>query len=243
MRLAAALAAAAALAGCGGDGDRLVVSAASSLKSAFTAYADDFDADVALQFAGSDELAAQIERGVRPDVFAAANATLPQQLYERGLVERPRVFAGNRLVLAVPAGETAIDALGDLRAPGTTLAIGVEGVPVGDYTRAVLEGLDGELRRAILANVRSEEPDVAGVVGKLTQGAVDAGFVYTSDVRAAGGRLRAVELPPPLDPDVAYAAAVLEDAPHPEAAARFVDGLVSGAGQDALQAAGFEPPR
>jgi molybdate transport system substrate-binding protein len=145
-------------------------------------------------------------------------------------------------VLAVPAGETAIDALGDLRAPGTTLAIGAEGVPAGDYTRKVLEGLDGELRGAILANVRSEEPDVAGVVGKLTQGAVDAGFVYTSDVRAADGRLRAVELPPPLDPEVAYSAAVVEDAPHPEAAARFVDGLVGGAGQDALQAAGFEPP-
>ena len=35
---------------------------------------------------------------------------------------------------------------------------------------------------AILANVRSEEPDVAGIIGKLTQGAVDAGFVYVTDV-------------------------------------------------------------
>ena len=28
-----------------------------------------------------------------------------------------------------------------------------------------------------------------GVVGKLTQGAADAGFVYASDVKAAGGEL------------------------------------------------------
>jgi len=245
VRLAAALVAAGLLAGCGGGGgDRLVVSAASSLKDPFTDYARDFDTDVALQFAGSDELAAQIERGVRPDVFAAANAKLPQQLFDRGLLERPRVFAGNRLVLAVPAGATAIDAIGDLRHPGVTIAIGAEGVPVGDYTRSVLARLDAPLRRAIYANVRSEEPDVAGVVGKLTQGAVDAGFVYASDVRAGEGRLSAVELPPPLEPSVAYAAAVVKGAKSPGAARRFVDGLVDGKGRDALLAAGFEaPPR
>ena len=43
-------------------------------------------------------------------------------------------------------------------------------------------------------NVRSEEPDVRGVVGKLTQEAADAGFVYKSDVEAAKGRLDAIEL-------------------------------------------------
>ena len=49
-------------------------------------------------------------------------------------------------------------------------------------------------RRAILANVRSSEPDVKGVVGKLVQGAADAGFVYRSDVEASGGELEAIEL-------------------------------------------------
>ncbi|HYY22991.1 MAG TPA: substrate-binding domain-containing protein, partial [Thermoleophilaceae bacterium] len=61
---------------------------------------------------------------------------------------------------------------------------------------------------AILANVRSNEPDVAGIVGKLTQGAVDAGFVYASDVRGAGGKLDAIALPESLQPSVAYGAAV-----------------------------------
>ena len=36
---------------------------------------------------------------------------------------------------------------------------------------------------------------MAGVVGKLSQGAVDAGFVYITDVKAAGGKLTAIELP------------------------------------------------
>ena len=42
-----------------------------------------------------------------------------------------------------------------------------------------------------MANVRSEEPDVKGVVGKLTQGAADAGFVYLTDVTEGDHRRRA----------------------------------------------------
>ena len=46
--------------------------------------------------------------------------------------------------------------------------------------------------------MRSNEPDVKGIVGKLTQGAVDAGFVYVTDVNAAGDALTAIELPAEL---------------------------------------------
>src|SRR6476469_11090818 len=76
------------------------VSAASSLKTALTAYGGDFSNAVArFSFAGSDELAAQIEQGVKPDVFASANTKLPDALFDQDLVEKPTVFAGNRLVL------------------------------------------------------------------------------------------------------------------------------------------------
>jgi molybdate transport system substrate-binding protein len=229
--------------GAGAERPRLVVSAATSLKAAFTAYAREFpDADVRLSFAGSDELAAQIEQGVRPDVFAAANTTLPERLHADGLVDRPRVFAGNRLVLATPAGDERIRGLEDLAEPGTTLAVGAEGVPVGTYTRKVLDRLPRARREAVLDNVRSEEPDVGGIVGKLTQGAVDAGFVYISDVRAADGALRAVELPARLQPAVAYGVAVVRGARNPGGARAFVDGLLAGDGREALEAAGFDPP-
>ena len=126
-------------------------------------------------FAGSDELAAQIRQGVKPDVFASANTKLPDQLYAEGLVEKPVVFASNELVLAVPS-DSAVRGLDDLTKPGTTIAMGSESVPVGSYTRKVLDGLPAGEKTAILANVRSNEPDVGGVVGKVTQGAVDAGL-------------------------------------------------------------------
>jgi molybdate transport system substrate-binding protein len=237
-------------AGCGSSGSsgsgskpRLTVSAAASLKTAFTAYGKQFQAaDSKFSFAGSDELAAQIQKGVRPDVFAAANTKLPDALYTKGLVEKPVVFAANQLVLAVPASGAKVASLADLGKPGVTIAMGSESVPVGAYTRKVLDGLPAGEKRAILANVRSNEPDVAGVVGKIAQGAVDAGFVYVTDVQAAGGKLKPIDLPADLKPQVSYGVAVVKGAKHPQQAQQFVDGLLDGAGKQALDRAGFLPP-
>jgi molybdate transport system substrate-binding protein len=237
-----------ALAACGGDDagggkPALTVSAAASLKTAFTEYGRQFpDASARFSFAGSDELAAQIEKGVKPDVFAAANTKLPDALHAKGLVEKPTVFAGNRLVLAVPADAAQVGSLEDLERGGVKLAIGSQDVPVGAYTRTILAKLPAAQRRAILGNVRSEEPDVGGITGKLTQGAVDAGFLYASDVRATDDRLKAIELPEALQPPVAYGVAVVKGAKHPAEAKAFIAGLLDGAGADALRGAGFEPP-
>ena len=239
-RALALLIALAAVAGCGGgdDGGKLNVSAASSLKQALP----DYRSDASYSFAGSDELAAQIRAGARPDVFAAANTKLPDALFAAGLVEKPVVFAGNRLVLAVPEGATKVKSIADLERPGVTIAAGAPSVPVGSYTRDVLSRLPPAQAKKILANVKSNEPDVAGVVGKLTQGAVDAGFVYVTDVRATDGMLRAIELPASLQPQVAYAAAVVTGTKHQDEAAKFVSGLLTGDGRAALAKAGFEPP-
>ena len=233
------------LAGCGSSADdRLLVSAATSLKSTFTNYGAQFDdAEAQFSFAGSDELAAQIRSGAKPDVFAAANTKLPDQLFAKGLVERPQVFAANRLVLAVPAGDAKVGALDDLKKPGVVIAIGAPGVPIGAYTRKVLDRLDASKRTAILANVRSEEPDVGGISAKLGQGAADAGFLYFTDVKATNGRLKAIELDAALQPGVDYAVAIVKDAPHRAAAVAFIDGLLEGAGAAALMDGGFAGAR
>jgi molybdate transport system substrate-binding protein len=234
-----------ALTGCGGGNGKpeLTVSAASSLTAALTRYGDDFAAaDARFSFAGSDVLAAQIRQGARPDVFASANTTYPDDLNGRGLVAKPVVFAANRLVAAVPAASGQIHSVNDLARPGVSLAIGSPSVPVGIYTRQVLSGLGESESSAILDNVGSNEPDVAGIVGKLTQRAVDAGFVYVTDVDATKGQLKAIELPARLQPSVAYAAAVVNGTDHQAQAQAFVEGLLSGPGQQALHDAGFEPP-
>jgi molybdate transport system substrate-binding protein len=252
-RIVGALTVALALgaAGCGGGGDRaasagrpdLTVAAAASLTGAFTRYGGQFGAARArFSFAGSDELAAQIQQGVKPDVFASANTTLPDQLHAKGLVGRPVVFTANRLVIAVPAGSSRVRSVADLARPGVKVAVGSATVPIGAYTRKVLSNLPAGERGRILANVRSDEPDVKGIVAKVTEKAVDAGFVYVTDVRATGGRAKSVTLPDRLQPRVAYAAAVVTGAKHPAQARAFIDGLLHGAGRSDLRTAGFLPP-
>jgi len=249
VRRFAALLALAALvvAGCGDDDDapaskpRLVVSAASSMTEAITSCAADYpDASVKLSFAGSDELAAQIRQGAPVDVYAAANTKLPDELEQEGLLDTPEAFATNTFVLAVPKGSD-IDAIEDLTKPGVKIAIGSESVPIGSYTREVLSRLPADQEKAILANVRSNEPDVKGIVGKLSQGAVDAGFVYVTDVNATGDALTAIQLPDSLQPQVTYAAGVVKKAKQPGPARAFVAGLETGSCADALREAGFGP--
>jgi len=243
----AAVAAAILVAGCGDDdagddeGGELTVSAAASLSDAFEAYGETVAGEERFSFAGSDELAAQIRQGAQPDVFASANTTYPDELAAERLVAEPVVFARNELVIAVPS-DSSIDSIEDLAEPGLDLVIGAEGVPVGDYTQEVLDRLPEAEAEAIRDNVRSEESDVKGVIGKVAQGAADAGFAYRTDIAAASDEVREVELPPRLEPQVAYGIAVVEGATEPQKAQEFVDGLLDRDGLRALTDAGFLAP-
>ena len=117
------------------------------MTEALTSCAKDYPAaDVTLSFAGSDELAAQIRQGVKPDVYAAANTKLPDELEQEGLLDKPVEFATNQLVLAVPRGLATSSRSSDLTEPGVKIAIGSESVPIGSYTREVLCAAAGRPR-------------------------------------------------------------------------------------------------
>jgi len=233
---AAALTALAALAGCGGGSDSLTVYAAASLTEVF----QELDPDARFNLAGSDELAAQIEDGGRADVYAAASPRYLRELFEQGLIQKPRIFATNRLVLIVPEDNpAAIESVSDLARDGVKLVVGAEGVPVGDYTRTVLENV-GEARA--LEAVVSNEDDVKAVVAKVAQGEADAGFAYATDVGPVADDVRAIELPEEAQALVEYPIAVVEGARHPEWARAFVALVLGERGRTALKAAGFGLP-
>ncbi len=244
-RLSALLALAAVAAGCGGDGgssgtaasgDAPVVLAASSLTEVFQA----IDPDAKFTFAGSDELASQIQEGAPADVYAAASPKYPTQLNEEGLVDEPQIFATNRLVIVVPAGNPAgIQSVADMAKPRVKVVVGAEGVPIGDYTRTVLETMG---QTAVLDNVVSNEDDVKGVLAKVASGDADAGFVYVTDTQAAGDEVEAIELPASAQAKVEYPIAIVTDAAHMEAAQQFVDLVMTDEGQQKLREGGFGPP-
>jgi molybdate transport system substrate-binding protein len=193
------------------------------------------------QFAGSNQLALQIREGAPADVFASASPIYTQELHRDGLVERPRTFATNSLVLAVPRSNPArIRRVQDLARPGKLrLVVAGARVPIGLYTREVLKRL-GLLR--VLRKAVSQEPDVKGIVGKLALGEADAGFVYATDVRAASGRLRAIALPRRSQPTVRYEIAVVRASRNRVAALELVADLLSTDGRRELARAGFGLP-
>jgi molybdate transport system substrate-binding protein len=234
------LAVALLLASCGGDENdasaagELTVFAAASLTEVF----EELAPEATFNFAGSDELATQIREGAPADVYAAASPRYPNELAAQGFVIEPAIFATNRLVVVVPADNPAgIESVEDLAAEGVKLVIGAEGVPVGDYTRSILEDLGAS---DALDNVVSAEQDVKGVLGKVASGDADAGFVYVTDAAAAGDDVQAIELP--AQPLVEYPIAVVTESENAEAAEAFVELVLSEEGRRALQEAGFGVP-
>jgi molybdate transport system substrate-binding protein len=193
------------------------------------------------QFAGSNQLALQISRGAPADIFASVSPVYTQSLFRDGLVEKPRTFATNSLVLAVPRSNPAkIRSVFDLaKRPKLKLVVAGEQVPIGLYTREVLKRL--ALLR-VLRKAVSQEPDVKGIVCKLALGEADAGFVYATDVRAASSRLVAIPLPKRAQPTVRYEVAVVKGSKNREAALELVADLLSTDGRRELKRAGFGLP-
>jgi molybdate transport system substrate-binding protein len=231
-----ALALVVAPAGGAAEQARLNVFAASSL----TEVLPRIDRGSSYNFAGSNQLAFQIRHGAPADVFASAAPSYAQELFRGGLVERPRTFASNALVLAVPRSNPAgVRTVWDLRDKEVRLVVGGAAVPIGDYTRRVLRrlGLTSALEKVV-----SEEPDVKSIVGKLALGEADAGFVYRTDVRAASGRLRAVSIPAWAQPSVRLQVAVVRASRSRAAARRYVRLLSTSRARRLLKEAGFTVP-
>jgi len=213
---------------------RLAVFAAASLTEVFPA----INAQPNYSFAGSDQLAFQIQQGAKADVFAAASPKYPEALFKQGLVQKPIAFATNSLVVIVPKANPAhIRTVDDLARPGVKVVIGNPAVPVGSYTQTVLKNLG--LTNAVMKNVVSEEEDVKSVVAKIALGEADAGFVYVTDVRPVRGKVLAIALRASAQPKVVYEVAVVKGAPHLRAAYRFVTALIRPANQALLVKYGF----
>ena len=121
-------AALAVLGGCGATTDEapaptteLRVFAAASLTDAFTAIGEQYmtehpDVRVTFNFAGSQDLATQIEQGAPADVLATADEATMRSVAD--LVGEPRTFAANQLQIAVAPGDPlGIRGLADLARP------------------------------------------------------------------------------------------------------------------------------
>jgi molybdate transport system substrate-binding protein len=193
-------------------------------------------------FAGSDQLALQIRQGAPADVYAAASPKYTQLLYRDGFVQKPVVFATNKLIVLVPRSNPAhITTVYDLRREGIKLVIGDRTVPIGSYTRQILDALG--ITTDVTKNVVSQETDVKGIVTKVALGEVDAGFVYLTDAKPVASRTRSIALPAWAQPPIRYELAVVKASANVAAAKAFLKKVTSKHGRQLLSKAGFGLPK
>ncbi|WP_017544946.1 molybdate ABC transporter substrate-binding protein [Nocardiopsis prasina] len=229
----------------------LTVFAAASLTDVFAEIADDFqerhpDVAVTFNFAGSSELAQQINAGAPADVFAAANtATMEQVVEGEGLDadwagehgEHGLVFATNTLRIAVPPDNPAgIGDLADLAGDGVQAAFCAEEVPCGAATTTAVGASGLEITPV------TYEEDVRAVLTKVELGEVDAGLVYSTDVISAEGRVEGLEFPEAEEAVNDYPIGVLANSGDSALAAAWIEAVTSAEGAAVLTGAGFGAP-
>lgn len=234
LRLALPLAAALVLA-APAAAQAVTVYAAASLSSAFPA----IDRAPRYNFAGSNQLQLQIERGAPADLFASASPAEPRALFREGRCSRPVTFATNVLVLITPRSNPArLRSVFGLRSGGRRLAVGTAGVPIGVYTRQLLRRM--QLTSILSSNTVSLEPNVNSIVAKVGLGSADAGFSYFSDFRAAQSRLHVIRLPTWAQPPVRYQMCVVRRSGADSAGAnRVMREILSSRGRGVLRRSGF----
>jgi molybdate transport system substrate-binding protein len=221
----------------------VVVFAASSLKVTFTTLITDFEKanpglKVTPSYGGSDTLAAQITQGAPVDVFAAAStATMGTVTTAGDAVGTPQVFAKNELEIAVaPNNPDHIATLADVTKSGVKLALCAATVPCGAAATKAFAAA------SLTPHPVTLEQDVTSVLTKLELGEVDAGIVYQTDVKSAGSKVSGVNFTEAASAINTYPIAVLKGAKNPTGAQAFVAFMLSPAGQQILQTAGFQQP-
>ncbi|MFS2292350.1 MAG: molybdate ABC transporter substrate-binding protein [Actinomadura sp.] len=229
--------------GAGAGGETLTVFAAASLTEVFTALGETFEdahpgVRVRFGFGGSSTLAQQITQGAPADVFASASpATMATATAAGDAAGRPRAFARNRLVIAVPKDDPGrVRTAGDLSRPGLKVVLCAEQVPCGAAARTALDAAGTRVEPV------SRERDVKAVLTKVSLGEADAGLVYRTDVKAAGGEVKGIEFAEAEKAINDYPIVEVAGAPQSALAKEFIRLVLGERGKAALARAGFEVP-
>ena len=232
----------------GAAAQQITVSAAASLTDAFKELGLKFEAArpgaaVRFNFAASGVLLQQIGQGAPVDVFASADQETMDRAAAQKLIDTDtrRNFAGNSLVLVEPLRDAAgVKSLQDLAGAGVRkIAVGKTAiVPVGRYTRQVLEGAG---LWSVLEPKFVQADSVRQVLDYVARGEVEAGFVYRTDAALMGGKIKVAFAPAGHAP-VTYPAAVVADSRQKALGADFIAFLSTDAAREVFARYGFTKP-
>lgn len=221
----------------------ITVLAATSLTEAFKELGAAFSranpqASVTFSFDASSTLASQILQGASADLFAAADTTTMDRITSASQATgAPVVFATNRLsIIVAPGNPLGIRSLADLTRADLKVVVCDPAVPCGKYAQQSLD------KAGVAITPASREQNVKGVVTKVTAGEADAGIVYSTDVKAVGGKAAGVEIASDVNVVARYPIAPLTSSKQADVDAAFLAFVISPAGQAILATFGFGPP-
>ena len=228
--------------GSGAASGTVTVFAAASLTESFTSLGRQFEAahpgtTVKFNFGASSSLAENINQGAPADVFASASPKNMQQVVDADGASDSKTFARNVMQIAVPPDNPAgVREVTDLARSNVKVALCQPQVPCGAVAQQVFENVN------ITVKPVTQGADVKAVLTTVQLGEVDAGMVYRTDVRAAGTKVKGIEIPADQNASTSYPIAALTEAPNPAGAAAFVDYVLSPDGEKVLEQAGFTAP-
>ena len=186
---------------------------------------------------GSPSLVQQIEDGGPADVLVTADEKNMQKAVDAGLVDAPVTLATNSLVLVVPKDNPkkikSWDDFVKTKNSATVVTCDLD-VPCGNVADQVLKENKVEVEPASL------ETSVSNVLGKVTSGEADAGFVYATDAAAAGDAVTTIEIPNAQKHRNKILAAVVKSSTQQEGAKQLIDLLKSQKVAELWKNHGFE---
>ena len=136
--------------GCGSDNKEakeITISAAASLEDPMNEIIKKYEAEnsnikINTNYGSSRSLRKQIQEGGKVDLFLSASKDETDELISIGSVKEDEVkeFLTNGLMLVKSSGsEEDINSIKDLPSITGKIALGAEGVPIGDYSREALK--------------------------------------------------------------------------------------------------------
>lgn len=190
---------------------------------------------------------------VKADVYAAGLRAV-KAMAEQGFVQGPVVpYVTNTLTIMIPKDNPGhIQTLQDLGKPGVKLVMpNPEFEGIGRQIKASLVKAGGDsLERAVydtkvnngenlMTHIHHRQSPMA-----LMSGRADAGVTWISEAifqEQAGNPITHVTIPEAFNSTAVYAAGMVKEAPHPEAAKAWLDFLVSPVALAIFERYGFKP--
>ncbi|HEY0024976.1 MAG TPA: molybdate ABC transporter substrate-binding protein [Longimicrobium sp.] len=228
------------LAACGGKadapakGDReVVVFAAASLREAMQELAASFTKStgtpVSFNFAGSNDLAHQINAARGMDLFVSASEAWMDTVQSAGRIEagtRRDLLANSLVIVGHSRATWTVDQPCALATVGFEhIAMGdPDAVPAGTYARKWMQSVDcgGKTLWDGVKDRVAPAPDVRAALGLVLADPGVVGAVYRTDQMVFAGRTR-VLFEVSGGPPIRYAMALVADGGSPEAGRRFAD--------------------